>query len=61
MSKIRIAHLAGPTATIQNTPPLVTSSKARARAGLPPLTAGRNGVPTRASVPIHMVMKVIGG
>jgi len=34
MSKIRIAHLAGPTATIQNTPPLVTSNKARARAGL---------------------------
>ena len=41
MSKIRIAHLAGPTATIQNTPPLVTSSKARAKAGLPPLTAGK--------------------
>jgi L-asparaginase/Glu-tRNA(Gln) amidotransferase subunit D len=35
MSRIRIAHLAGPTATIQNTPPLVTSTKARARAGLP--------------------------
>lgn len=41
MSKIRIAHLAGPTATIQNTPPLVTSNKARARRGLPPITAGR--------------------
>jgi L-asparaginase len=37
MSKIRIAHLAGPTATIQNTPPLVTSSKARVKAGLAPL------------------------
>jgi L-asparaginase/Glu-tRNA(Gln) amidotransferase subunit D len=35
LSKIRIAHLAGPTATIQNTPPLVTSNKARARHGLP--------------------------
>ena len=35
MSKIRIAHLAGPTATIQNTPPLVTSNKARLRRGLP--------------------------
>jgi L-asparaginase/Glu-tRNA(Gln) amidotransferase subunit D len=35
LSKIRIAHLAGPTATIQNTPPLVTSNKARARQGLP--------------------------
>tara|TARA_R110002020_G_scaffold17746_5_gene61888 strand:- start:152 stop:1828 length:1677 start_codon:yes stop_codon:yes gene_type:complete len=40
MSKIRIAHLAGPTATIQNTPPLVTSNKARLRRGLPPLMAG---------------------
>jgi L-asparaginase len=33
--KTRIAHLAGPTATIQNTPPLVTSNKARLRYGLP--------------------------
>src|SRR5262245_22691010 len=36
-SKTRIAHLSGPTATIQNTPPLVTSNKARAKHGLPPL------------------------
>src|SRR3954465_7907652 len=35
-SKTRIAHLAGPTATIQNTPPLVTSNKAREKHGLPP-------------------------
>jgi L-asparaginase/Glu-tRNA(Gln) amidotransferase subunit D len=35
--KPRIAHLAGPNATIQNTPPLVTSSKARQKHGLPPL------------------------
>ncbi len=34
-SKIRIAHLAGPNATIQNTPPLVTSNKARKKFGLP--------------------------
>lgn len=34
--KARIAHLAGPTATIQNTPPLVTSNKARAKHGMPP-------------------------
>ena len=34
-SKIRIAHLAGPNATIQNTPPLVTSNKARRKFGLP--------------------------
>jgi len=42
MSKIRIAHMAGPTATIQNTPPLVTSNKARLRKGLAPLL-GNNG------------------
>src|ERR1041385_3753796 len=34
-NKTRIAHLSGPPATIQNTPPLVTSNKARARHGLP--------------------------
>jgi hypothetical protein len=34
----RIAHLAGPNATIQNTPPLVTSNKARLRYGLAPST-----------------------
>ncbi|HEX9464446.1 MAG TPA: asparaginase domain-containing protein [Alphaproteobacteria bacterium] len=34
--KARIAHIAGPTATIQNTPPLVTSNKARAKRGLAP-------------------------
>src|SRR5258708_4260494 len=34
--KARIAHIAGPTATIQNTPPLVTSNKAGAKRGLPP-------------------------
>jgi hypothetical protein len=34
--KARIAHLAGPTATIQNTPPLVTSNKARQKYGLSP-------------------------
>jgi hypothetical protein len=33
--KIRVAHLAGPNATIQNTPPLVTSNKARAKYNLP--------------------------
>lgn len=34
--KVKIAHLAGPTATIQNSPPLVTSNKARLKYGLPP-------------------------
>lgn len=37
-TKIKIAHLSGPNATIQNTPALVTSNKARAKYGLPPLT-----------------------
>lgn len=36
--KIRIAHVSGPNATITNTPPLVTSNKARLRAGLAPMT-----------------------
>jgi hypothetical protein len=36
--KPRIAHLAGPNATIQNSPPLVTSNKARAKYGLSPRT-----------------------
>jgi L-asparaginase len=39
MEKIRIAHLSGPNATIQNTPPLVTSNKARQKHGLPLLKA----------------------
>lgn len=47
MTKLaRIAHLAGPTATIQNTPPLVTSNKARARHGLP-LLQNSDGSPRR--------------
>jgi len=37
-SKPRIAHLAGSNATILNIPPLVTSNKARAKYGLPPIT-----------------------
>jgi L-asparaginase len=45
-SRIKIAHFAGPNATIQNTPPLVTSNKARTKYGLPPATAG-DGVPLR--------------
>jgi L-asparaginase len=44
--KARIAHLAGPNATIQNTPPLVTSNKARAKHGLPVLT-NPDGSPAR--------------
>ena len=47
--KARIAHLAGPNATIQNTPPLVTSNKARAKHGLPLLT-NPDGSPARFDV-----------
>jgi hypothetical protein len=45
-TRARIAHLAGPTATIQNTPPLVTSNKARAKHGLP-LRNNPDGTPAR--------------
>jgi hypothetical protein len=44
--RVRVAHLSGPTATIQNTPPLVTSNKAREKHGLPPLT-DEHGAPLR--------------
>ena len=47
--KARIAHLAGPNATIQNTPPLVTANKARAKHQLPPLT-NPDGSPARFDV-----------
>ena len=45
----RIAHLAGSNATIQNSPPLVTSNKARAKHGLAPLT-NADGSPSRFDV-----------
>jgi len=44
--KARIAHLAGSNATIQNTPPLVTSNKARAKRGLA-LVTHPDGSPAR--------------
>ena len=47
--KARIAHLAGPNATIQNTPPLVTSNKARAKHKLP-LLMNRDSTPARFDV-----------
>src|SRR6516162_2151011 len=47
--KPRIAHFAGPNATIQNSPPLVTSNKARAKYGLPPI-ADPDGTPARFDV-----------
>ena len=47
--KARIAHLAGPNATIQNTPPLVTSNKAGAKHNLPLMT-NPDGAPARFDV-----------
>lgn len=47
--KPRIAVFSGPTATIQNTEPLVTSNKARERYGLPPRTHA-DGSPLRFDV-----------
>ncbi len=56
--KPRIAHFAGPNATILNTPPLVTSNKARAKYGLAPLADPDGGLaefdvlrPQRLAVP----------
>src|SRR6516165_8068103 len=46
MAKPRIAVFSGPTATIQNSEPLVTSNKARARHGLP-LRLNPDGSPLR--------------
>jgi L-asparaginase len=43
-AKIRVAHLSGPNATIQNTPPLITSNKARVKHGLPPMCAADGSV-----------------
>jgi L-asparaginase len=45
----RIAHFAGPNATIQNSPPLVTSNKARRKYGLPLMT-NPDGSPARFDV-----------
>ncbi len=47
--KPRIAVFSGPTATIQNTEPLVTSNKAREQYGLPPRTHA-DGSPMRFDV-----------
>src|SRR2546426_313687 len=47
--KPRIAHLAGSSATIQSSPPLVTSNKAREKHGLP-LVTGSDGAPLRFDV-----------
>jgi L-asparaginase len=45
----RIAHFAGPNATIQNSPPLMTSNKARRKYGLP-LVRNPDGTEARFDV-----------
>ena len=66
-AKPRIAHLSGPNATIQNSPPLVTSNKARAKYGLPLLTnpddsAMRFDVlrPQRLAMPVKVYVEQFG-
>lgn len=49
MARPRIAHFSGPNATIQNSPPLVTSNKARVKYGLP-LKNNPDGTPARFDV-----------
>jgi hypothetical protein len=49
MAKPKIAIFSGPTATVQNSEPLVTSNKAREKYGLPP-RLGPDGEPC-ASTP----------
>ena len=53
--KVKIAHLAGPTATIQNSPPLVTSNKARAN------TACRRERPRRQRSALRRVAPATAG
>src|ERR671936_3067091 len=48
-AKSCIAHFAGPNATILNSPPLVTSNKARRKYGLP-LVTNPDGTPARFDV-----------
>lgn len=63
-ARTRIAHLAGPNATIQNTPPLVTSNKARAKYGLPPIAGSEDAAapydvlrPQRLAAPVTVYVE----
>ncbi|MDQ1703418.1 MAG: L-asparaginase [Frankiaceae bacterium] len=64
MSRPRIAVFSGPTATIGNSPPLVTSGKARSQHGLPALTAPDGGAvrfdtlrPQRLAAPVTVYVE----
>src|SRR5437773_711578 len=58
-SKPRIAHLAGSNATIANTPPLVTSNKARQKYGLPVIEDQRFDAlrPQRLAAPVTVYVE----
>ncbi len=59
MTKPSIAVFSGPTATVQNSEPLVTSNKARQKYGLPPLTtADGSSVPFDALRPQRLAASV---
>src|SRR5205809_6738478 len=58
-SKPRIAHLAGSNATIANSPPLVTSNKARQKYGLPVVEDQRFDAlrPQRLAAPVTVYVE----
>src|SRR5436309_16077772 len=58
-SKPRIAHLAGSNATIANSPPLVTSNKARQKYGLPVIEDQRFDAlrPQRLAAPVTVYVE----
>jgi len=62
--RLKIAVFSGPTATVQNSEPLITSNKARTKYGLPPITSP-NGIaprfdtlrPQRLAAPVTVYVK----
>ena len=58
----RIAVFSGPTATIQNTPPLLTSNKARSKHGLPLLPGRFDAVRAqRLAAPVKVFIEMFSG
>ncbi len=58
----RIAVFSGPTATIQNTPPLITSNKARSKAGLPTLPGRFDAIRAqRLAKPVTVYIEMFSG
>lgn len=62
IAKPRIAVFSGPTATIQNSPPLVTSNKARSANGLPLLPSRFDRLrPQRLAAPVTVYIEAFSG